>query len=459
MPSAARVPRTAVAAGLVAALLVLTGMAQPASAAIPIQTTGRIGTWSITDTATAAALTCTHDGGNLIQLTVAPPVMKAIARRSRYVGWQVNVYRAEWWAKIPDLWYLAYSSPIAKATSTSTRSAVFTDQTWSVPPAFQTNYDSLKVQLVLYWYGVRKNVVIGQTTQELEFYGLEQSGQPFDPATDTFAGNCLGSQSAPQPPPVDPIAPVPAGFVKFSHWQPYWKGFSADHVQAVIDEMTAMHQTGIVLTGIESGDKYALPADVATYLQMFRNAGITPYVSLWIGQFSPAETATTVRAWQAGDGLWAGIVLDVEAGLLATVEKGREAAVAALDQYMVTVRPMTPFLAFSTMPIPTDFPDMLYSELNTYSDVFMPQLYFKGGKTALHLFDELTAAIDYESQKWAEPAKPIVPVVSDWAPTTDVDQLQSYIEIALSRYGAVSGWRLHPEMPQAVKDLWGTFPP
>lgn len=349
--------------------------------------------------------------------------------------------------------------PIVEQGSTKTRSAVFGDETWSVPASLQTNYESLKVQLVLYWYGSDKKTVVGQTTVELEYYGLEQAGQPFDPATSTFAGHCLGSQSTPQPPPVDPVANVPAGFVKMSHWQPYWMKFSTTKVQATIDPLTAMHQTGIVLTGIESGDKYALPANVATYLQMFRAAGITPYMSLWIGKFSPPETGTTVRAWQAGNGLWGGIVLDVEAGLLATVAKGRAAAVAALDQYMGTVRPLTPFLAFSTMPIPTDFPNMLYSELNSYADVFMPQLYFRGGKTALYLFDRLKAGIDYASATWAEPVKPIIPVVDDWDPNLDVDQLNSYIQIALSRYGAVSACRLlHPEMQQAVKDLWGTFP-
>jgi len=455
----ARMPRGAVAVALLTALLTLAALPQAGLAAITIDTSGHNGAWSVIDSATAAALRCTYDDDhNLSHLTVTPPVMNATTKRSRLVGWQLQVLRAEWWAKVPDQWYVAYSSPIVRQSSTKTRSAVFGDETWAVPGSFQTNYDSLKVRLVLYWYGSNEKKVIGHTTVELEYYGLEQAGQPFDPATSTFAGHCLGSQNTPQPPPVDPVASVPAGFVKMSHWQPYWQKFSTAKVQSTIDQLTAMHQTGVVLTGIESGDKYALPANVATYLQMFRDAGITPYMSLWIGKFSPAETSTTVRAWQAGNGLWGGIVLDVEGGLLATVAKGRSAAVAALDQYMGTVRPLTPFLAFSTMPIPTDFPDMLYSELNSYADVFMPQLYFRGGKTALYLFDRLKAGIDYASATWAEPVKPIIPVVDDWDPNLDVDQLNSYIQIALSRYGAVSAWRLHPEMQQAVKDLWGTFP-
>jgi hypothetical protein len=431
--------------------------ARSASAYVSSNTVGRIGAFAVADDANGAALRCTYDHGDLNQMTVAAPKIFGTARRKRLVGWQLQISRAEWWAKLPDIWYVAYSTPIVTATATRKVSATLGDQAWSVPREFETNYDSFKVELVLYWYS-GTDQQIGTTTLELQYFGQETAGEPFDPTTSTLAGHCLGSQNAPQPPPVDPIAAVPAGFVKMSHWQPYWRKFTTDKVQATIDELTAMHQTGVVLTGIESGDKYALPPGVATYLQMFRDAGITPYMSLWIGKFSPAEMDTTVRAWNAGNGLWGGIVLDVEAGLLTTVARdGRTAADAALDKYMATVRPMTPFLAYSTMPVPTDFPDMLYPELNSYADVFMPQLYFRGGKSSLYLFDKLKAAIDYESPSWPEPPKPMLPVVDDWDPNLNVDELQSYIQIALSRYGAISAWRLHPEMQQAVKNLWGTF--
>ena len=459
MPSPFRVTRMPLVIALLTALLVLSAMPASVGAAVTVDTAGHTGAWSVTDTATAAALRCTYDEShNLAQLTVAPPVMKGTARRARLVGWQIQVWRAEWWARLPDQWYLAYSSDIAQATATKKRTAVLSDKTWTVPAAFQTNYDSLKVDVVLHWYGAQKHE-IGHTTVELEYYGQEQAGQVFDPMASTFAGHCLGSQNAPQPPPVDPVASVPAGFVKMSHWRPYWKSFSADAVQANIDTLTAMHQTGVILTGVQTGNKYSLPANVATYLQMFRDAGITPYLSLWIGKFSPAETDTSVRAWQAGNGLWGGIVIDVEAGLLATVRNnGRPAAVSALDAFMARVRPLTPFLAYSTMPIPTDFPDMLYSELNSYADVFMPQLYVQGGAQALFLLDKMQASIDYEETKWADPSKPIIPVVNDWGSAVNVDGLRSYIQIALSRYGAISGWRIHPSMKQEVQDLWATFP-
>ena len=299
---------------------------------------------------------------------------------------------------------------------------------------------------------------IGQTTAELEYYGLETVGQPFDPASSTFAGHCVGSQNAPQPPPSGTISPVPAGFVKMSHWRPYWKSFTHDAVQAMIDDLTRMHQTGVVLTGMNTGNKWALPPDVATYLQMIRDAGIQPYLALWIGPFSSAETDTAVRAWNAGNGLWAGIVIDVEAGLMSAVEQDRAGTVAAVGRFMTRVKPLTPFLAYSTMAVASDYPDMLYSELNGYCDVFMPQVYFTNTETALYLLDRMQASVDYESASWPDPPKPMIPVVNDWGDGVDIDQLRSYIEIAFARYGAVSAWRLHPNMQQEVKDLWATFP-
>ena len=70
----------------------------------------------------------------------------------------------------------------------------------------------------------------------------------------------------------------------------------------------------------------------------------------------------------------------------------------------------------------------------------------------------MQASIDFESESWSAPPKPIVPVVNDWGDGVDLEQLEAYIEIAFARYGAVSGWRLHPNMHQEVKDLWATFP-
>ncbi len=145
-------------------------------------------------------------------------------------------------------------------------------------------------------------------------------------------------------------------------------------------------------------------------------------------------------------------------GLLTLVRTDRSAAVQAVARFMTRVRPLTPFLAYSTMAIPSDYPDMLYSELNGYSDVFMPQLYFKHSETALYMLDRLKASVDYESAGWADPPKPMIPVVNDWGNGVDVDELRNYIEISFARYGAVSAWRLHPTMHEDVKDLWGTFP-
>ena len=63
---------------------------------------------------------------------------------------------------------------------------------------------------------------------------------------------------------------------------------------------------------------------------------------------------------------------------------------------MTEFRPLTSFLAYSTFAYPTDHPDMLYSELNSYCDLYMPQLYINGDvSNVLTLQDMLKAGIDY----------------------------------------------------------------
>ena len=221
-----------------------------------------------------------------------------------------------------------------------------------------------------------------------------------------------------------------------------------------------MNQTGVILTGMESKNKYALPANVSRYLTMLRDAGIKPYVSLWVGRFSEAELATAKRAWNAGEGKWAGIVLDVERGLEAYAETDRVAAVNSVNGFMAQVRPLTSFLAYSSWAIPTDHPVMLYSEMNSWCDVFLPQLYFNvNNHRALRMLDNMNAAIAYESASWSEPPIPIIPVVNDWGSGVNLTELRQYIDISLARYGAISGWRLHPNMLETTKDMWASLDP
>lgn len=61
MPKPARMPRGAALVALLTALLTLTVLPQASLAAITIDTSGHTGAWSVTDSATAAALRCTYD--------------------------------------------------------------------------------------------------------------------------------------------------------------------------------------------------------------------------------------------------------------------------------------------------------------------------------------------------------------------------------------------------------------
>ncbi len=435
---------------LLVGLFVLAAAVQPAAAHVVIDSAGRVGAWTVADSESAASVGCIYEDDNLAQLTVAAPQMLSQVRPARRVSWQVEVWRARWWMKLPDQWHLAYQSPIAKARATRTTSPVFASRQWIVPAQWRTAYDSFKVRLILRWYAADRVTQVGQTTVELEY---------FDARSGPTVGHCAGSFTPPTPPPPGTTATAPADLARMSHWRPYWKKFNAASTEAMIAELTRMHQTGVVLTGIETGNKYALPPDVGTYLTMLRNAGIKPYLALWISRFSDAEVATTLRAWNAGNGQWAGIVLDVERGLELFTMADRAAAVRAIDRYMESVRPLSPFIAASSFGIISDYPNMPWSELNAHVDAIMPQVYFREDVTALTLLDRMQASIDFESESWSEPPKPIVPVVNDWGNSVDLEQLEAYIEICFARYGAVSGWRLHPNMHAEVKDLWGTFPP
>src|SRR4051812_27422548 len=220
----------------------------PALGAVSVDSAGKTGVWSIPDTAADAALRCTYDNSDLATVTVAPPQVHAIGVRKRKVGWEFQVWRFKWWQSLPDTdqWHLAYTSGITKAIATRTRTAPFVPGAWSVPSEFRTGYDVLKIRLVLHWYA-RNNVrEVGHVTVELEYHGVENVGVPFDPTTSTFAsGACPGSFTAPQlPNDLGSRAPLPAGFVRMSHWRPYWKSSSAASIQAFIADLTRMHQTG-----------------------------------------------------------------------------------------------------------------------------------------------------------------------------------------------------------------------
>ena len=42
-----------------------------------------------------------------------------------------------------------------------------------------------------------------------------------------------------------------------------------------------------------------IPAEIAKWAQVVRDAGITPYLALWMGKFNDVETTTAVNAWNA----------------------------------------------------------------------------------------------------------------------------------------------------------------
>jgi len=442
----------------VAVVLLLASQASAALGYVAIESSGRIGAWSVADSSSDVSVGCVYKGQDLSQITVSPPTVFGQAVHRRKVSWQFDVLRLQWWREYPGNYEVAYSSPVFKARVTRTTSAPFTAAQWLVPNELRTAYDACKVRIRMTWYAGDGTTQAGHVTIELEYHQVSDADS-VQPAT-IEAGNCHGSFTAPVAPPAEPRAPVPAGFERMSHWQPYWAKFSETKVAAAIADLQRMHQTGVLLSGMDSGHQYSLPANVSHYLTMFRDAGIKPYLALWVTGFSDADLTVSKRAWNAGDGQWAGIVLDVERGLELAVEANRAATITRMDAFMAEFRPKTSFLAYSSFAYPADHPDMLYSELNAVCDVYMPQLYLNANHpTALGAFDALQEQLDLATPSWADPPKPIVPVVNDWGANANVARLQQYIDIAFARYGAVSGWRLHPDMSEATKDLWASITP
>jgi hypothetical protein len=424
-----------------------------------INRSGTTGSWSTPDNSQNASLACSYDADDLQRVDIQAPSIFGRSTERRLVGWRFQVLRRQWWRAATRRYYVAYESPRFKAYATRSQAAAFEPGEWRVPAEWRTAYDAFKVRITVSWYGSTGTRVVGSTTVEFDYHIRQTVGDP-DSASIQASGRCVGSFRAPVAPPAEPRVNVPTGFVRMSHWQPYWKHSSATRVQSMIAELQRMNQTGVVLMGMASGANYQLPKDVALYLRMFREAGIKPYLALWISNFSDWELRVATRAWKAGDGQWAGMVIDVESGLETAVQRHRAATLKRLSTFMTRFRPLTPFLAYTSYAYPSDHRFLPYSELNRYCDAFMPQLYFRSGKmSALRLLDKLQGGIDYESGKWSEAPKPIIPVVNDWGHGVIDVRLRQYIDISLARYGAVSGWRLHPDMEEETKDIWASVSP
>ena len=98
-----------------------------------------------------------------------------------------------------------------------------------------------------------------------------------------------------------------------SLWMPYWQGWDNAAVAAFITRCQEMHMQGVVMKGIEWDNSNGLPSDLLTKLDMFKAAGITPYVGLWMGQFDSAEDR---RTGQVDGGQWplGRAIIDAEDG-------------------------------------------------------------------------------------------------------------------------------------------------
>ena len=253
---------------------------------------------------------------------------------------------------------------------------------------------------------------------------------------------------------------TPLGFPRMTMWWPYWKSSSPERVAAVINDMVAMHQSGVVLMGMQWGNKYALPPGdrLHAYLQMFVNAGIRPYLGLWVNPLTQAEADTAVRAWEAGAGLWRGIVLDAEAGWKRLMDTNPQQASTNFAAFMARIRPLTPLLAYAPYGVPSFHRSFNYNLWNNVCDLCLPQIYFSGGqKDAAYILNRAFRSFSTASQSWDRPAIPMVPLGNLYSTNADAAARQVYADKSLQEKGAVSWWRYPVENP-AVRAMLATIP-
>lgn len=243
-------------------------------------------------------------------------------------------------------------------------------------------------------------------------------------------------------------------------WVVSWKRASLDRTRRTVAEAVDLHQTGIAFEGMQWGNKYALPTDVDAHLQIVRDAGIKPYLTLWVGPLDEPERITARRAWTAGEGLWSGIILDPESEWKQAVRANAELAFRNHSLFFEELRKLTNFVAYAPYGIPhLHEPIYRYNWWNNAADLCMPQIYFyKGTQTAQGILGRAKRSFETVSQNWDRAPIPMVPIVNCWGRNAQAPRLADYARIAFETYGAMSWWRIHPDMNDAVKNVMRSIP-
>lgn len=251
----------------------------------------------------------------------------------------------------------------------------------------------------------------------------------------------------------------PPNMAKMTLWITGWKRSTRARAVQLVQQSVDLHQSGVVLMGMEWGNKYALPSHVRDTLSMFHNEGINTYLGLWVNPLTQEEADTAERAFAMGGGWWDGIIFDAEAGWVRLNRSDPERATAHFNAFMERMKKLHVPLAYAPYGVPHFHRSYNYSLWNSAMDVCFPQVYIsRHRESAQYVIDRSEQSFARESVSWSRPAVPNIPVLNIWGRNADPVQVREFARLALEKNGAVSWWRLHARMRQDVKDVLRSIP-
>jgi hypothetical protein len=242
----------------------------------------------------------------------------------------------------------------------------------------------------------------------------------------------------------------------------YWQNADQANVNATISHMQSAGQDGVLLMGKEWGENsHSLPTGISGYLDNFIAAGLEPWLMCWVGRLDVddpvLEETVVTSAWNAGNGKWAGIILDSEAQWKTKVSENESIAHTAFDRFMAVVRPLTDALMLCSYGVPTFHQNMKYEWWNDEVDAFLPIIYYESpGHTADFLLDRAFESWYDISVGWSPALKPLIPICNAYGLNVDPVERQAYAERAIAERGGVSWWK-YPIENAAVVTMMGNL--
>ena len=148
-----------------------------------------------------------------------------------------------------------------------------------------------------------------------------------------------------------------------------------------------------------------------------------------------------------------GHIFDIEAEF-ASADHPYNAARRLMDQ--VQRRYPDKPLAYSPLPVVSNFPALPYTTLNSWTAAAMPQFYTKAlGSGTNYPLERLIRIWREWQARWLSPARAVIPVLQGYGAQTAMN-LGAEARVCMREYGGFSVWRwdtLTPEMWEAIRNV------